>query len=125
MLNVMAGLIDLRLSALLVGTSRPEPPYDRSMGPTPRPMVRPREDALVDNVDIEFAAEGKALDEGLPLWGEFEEPRSTGSIALGRAVMTLSEGDAGSGKFSADRLLIADDARGIDIDIDSSTAGSL
>jgi hypothetical protein len=48
-----------------------------------------------------------------------------GSMTLGRAVMTLSEGDAGSGKFSADRLLIADDARGIDIDIDSSTAWSL
>jgi hypothetical protein len=87
-------------------------------------MVRPREDALVDNVDIEFAAEGKALDEGLPLRGEFE-PRSMGSMTLGRAVMTLSEGDAGSGKFSADRLLIADDARGMDIDIDSSTAWSL
>jgi hypothetical protein len=87
-------------------------------------MVRPREDALVDNVDIEFAAEGKALDEGLPLRGEFE-PRLTGSIALGRAVMTLSEGDAGSGKFSADRLLMADDARAIDIDNDSSTAWSL
>jgi hypothetical protein len=86
-------------------------------------MVRPREDALVDNVDIEFAAEGKALDEGLPLRGELEP--SLGSMTLGRAVMTLSEGDAGSGKFSADRLLIADDARGIDIDIDSSTAWSL
>jgi hypothetical protein len=50
MLNVMPGLMERLLSALLVGTPSPEALDEVPTGPTPTLMVRPRDEVVDDKV---------------------------------------------------------------------------